>query len=227
MAITLVQSASVIGNSLAYGANVTIGNLLIAVAGDATGGSAAAFPLSDTQGNTYTALAPVSGGVSGGAGQLFYSIAKATGANTVSFTAGPANPRLLIHEFSGVAQIDKSHSASGAGNAIDSGGVTTVVAAELLFGFCINVISLGASLVPGAGWTQAQIIGFSALTEYQVVAATGTFNATMASSVAKGGVNNWLAEIATFSAAVAAQSGDYWLGGRQHETKIIFPGYSN
>lgn len=227
MPIALVQSASVPGTSLSYGGNVTQGNLLIVVAGDATANSAVAFSIADSQVNTYTPLLPVSGGVAGGIGQLFYATAKATGANTVTNTVVAGAPQLLIHEFSVVTQIDKSHSASGAGNAVDSGSVSTAVPAELLFGFCINVISGGLSLVPGAGWTQAQILGLNAMTEYQVVAATGTFNATMTTTVSKGGLNNWLAQIATFSGPVVAQTGDYWLGGRQHDTKIILPGYAN
>jgi hypothetical protein len=227
MAIAFIQSRSVAGVSLAYTGNVTLNNFLIVVAGDATAGSAVTFAASDTQGNSYTPLAQVSGGVNGGTGQMFYVPAKATGANTVNIATGAGLPQLLIHEFSGLTLIDKFHSASGTGNAIDSGSVSTGQASELLFGFCINVVSLGLSLTPGAGWAQAEILGLAAMTEYQIVSATGAFNATMTTTVSKGGGDNWLAEIATFSGPLVASSGDYWLGGRQHETKIVLPGYAN
>src|SRR6266850_4541939 len=103
MAIAFVQSRSSVGVSLAYNSNVTLGNLLIVVAGSRDTGGGVTFAVSDSQGNTYSSLTIVDANpILGGRAQLFYAVAKATGANTVTLTTGSALPQLLIHEFSGV-----------------------------------------------------------------------------------------------------------------------------
>jgi hypothetical protein len=216
----------VAGLSLAYTGNVTLGNLLIVAAGSRDAGGGVTFAVSDTQGNIYSSLALVdANSISGGRGQIFVVTANATGANTVNLATGSATPQLLIHEFSGVTSIDVFTSAIGSGQSQDSGPVSTRVAAELLFGFVL-LASAQLALTQGAGWTLAETLGVDVLTEWQIVAAKGTFNATSTSTAISKGTSLWLAEIATFNAAQAS-SGDYWIGGRQHETKIILPGYAN
>lgn len=200
MAIAFVQSASSAGTSQAYGSNVTLGNLLLVVAGSQDIAGAITFAISDTQGNAWTALGVVdANSVNGGRGQLFYAVAKATGANTVTLTTGSTTPLLAVHEFSGATFLDVQASAIGSGTSPDSGPVTTGAAAELLFGFNVNVPTSITGLSAGVGWTQAEAITQKLITEYQIVAATGTFDATSAMTTGKSPTNLWLAEIATFS----------------------------
>lgn len=207
MPATLIQSAGSATNSVAFGVNVTLGNLLVVVAGSLDAAGGVTFAVSDTQGNVYSSLALVDGNPGGGGrAQVFYCIAKATGANTVTITTASATPQIAIHEFSVVTTKDASTSATGAGAAQDSGGATTNSAAELLFGYSLHFAVAISGLVPGPGWTQAVLLGpsLTLLTEYQVVAATGTFNATSTSSGGKSFTDIWIAQIVTFSAGGGA-----------------------
>lgn len=228
MAIALVQSRSVAGTSLAFTGNVTQGNLLVVAAGSRDIAGGVTFAVADTEVNSYSSLSLVDANpINGGRGQIFFGVANATGANAVTLTTTSATPQLLIHEFSGVSFFDVTASATGSGQSQDSGPATTRVASELLFGF-ILLTNSQLSLTQGAGWTLAETLGVAVLTEWQAVAAKGNFDATSSSTVAVKGASLWLAQIATFSPTKPATStGDYWLGGRQHETKIILPGYSN
>lgn len=230
MAIAFVQSRSVAGaGPLAYSSNVTAGNLLIVLAGSLDLAGGATFAVSDTQGNAYSSLALVDGNPAGGRAQIFFAIAKATGANSVTLTTASATPQLAIHEFSGVSStLDASHSAAGAGTSQDSGPAATAFPSELLFGFSLHVMTGSGSVTVGAGWTQAENlinapnIG-GILTEFQTVSATGTFNATSTSSGGKGFSDQWLAEIATFVASAGGST--YQIGCRQHRT-FVTPGMS-
>jgi hypothetical protein len=95
--ITAVQSTSQYNNStLAYGAHVTAGNLLIAVAG---AGNAVPGTATDSLGNSWSLVKSQSAGVSfPNYCNIYYSIAAYSGANTVSI--GGTIDSLAIAEFS-------------------------------------------------------------------------------------------------------------------------------
>lgn len=228
MPIALVQSRSAAATSLAYTGNVTAGNLLVIAAGSRDAAGGATFSIADSLVNNYSSLSLVDANpIGGGRGQIFFAVANATGANTVTLTTTSVTPQLLIHEFSSVSFFDVTASAIGSGQSQDSGPATTRVASELLFGFVL-LTNPQLTLTQGAGWTLAETLGVDVLTEWQAVAAKGTFDATSSSTVAVKGTSLWLAQIATFSPTnPSPQTGDYWLGGRQHDTKIILPGYSS
>jgi hypothetical protein len=227
VAITLVQSRSIAGLTLDFSSNVTTGNLLVVVAADINV-LVPGFTISDSQGNSYTSLARIDNAAGPSASQLFFAVANATGANTVTITDSSGSPQLAIHEISGVSTIDQNTSATGIGNAQDSGPVTTTTAAEFLLGYSVDILVSGLTLSVGVGWSQAEKLGIAFITEFQVVAATGTFNATTSTTVGKNGTNHWIAQIVTFKpgATPSATAVDYWLGGRKSDTKIILPGYT-
>lgn len=229
MSITLVQSNSGATTSLAFGVNVTAGNLLIVVAAS-NNSAAATFSISDTLGNVFSSLAVIDNTASGGGTvQLFY-VKSLGGADTVSLTTGSANPILAIHEFSGVDTFDVQNSSSGFGNSQDSGVATTNNAVELIFGY-ILAVTAGTifSLNAGVGFTQGEKVSVNLLTEYETVAAIGSYSASTSTTSGKGTVVSWTIQVATFylSSAPVVSNSDYWLGQRQHSTKIILPGSSN
>lgn len=197
------------------------------VAGSLDTAGAVTFSVSDS-GNIWSSLALVDDNPSGGRAQLFYAVAAASAADTVSLTTGSATPRLAIHEFSNVNTIDKNISSTGTGASQSSGSVTTTQAAELLFGYTVTVASgVGnASISAGSGYTPAENLGANFITEYQVVSVIGSYSASSSVVVnGKGVTNNWLCQIATFfqQSAVAA-SGDYLLGGKHRDSRFILPG---
>lgn len=198
MAINFVQSRSVAGASLAFNSNNALANLLAVLVID-TSSPVAVLSCSDSQGNPYIPL-PVSFQNSGNlTAQVFYCRSAKAGANTV--TAGSSNlvGALAIHEFSGVNTFDQFSSATGSGNAQDSGAATITTAAELLFGFEAGNANLGQmSVSPGAGWTQAESIANTFLTQWQITASPGTFNSTTTTTTLKSGGVFWVEQIATF-----------------------------
>lgn len=103
---TFIQSASTTTALsatcvLAYTANVTAGNLLVAHAG--TGGGASAVAITDSQGNTWTQDAVTAKNASDSSFlATWHAKAGATGPNTVTATANAGTPGvvLAIQEFS-------------------------------------------------------------------------------------------------------------------------------
>lgn len=159
-----VQARSITGGNvtslaLAYLANNTAGNLLIA----AVSAIPAMTTISDTAGNTWS-------GVTGQTGdptcELRYAPNCAGGANTVTVNFGSgAQPSLSIGEYSGIAAsspLDKQATAVGFGTSASTSGVTTTQAEELLI--CVtsrNNINSPATLSPGANYTERTDTGGS------------------------------------------------------------------
>lgn len=131
-------AGSTLANSiaLAYGSSVNKNNLLIAVVGNggaANVGSMTTVP-TDTQGNVWT-LAKGQVGIDGFSFvAIYYAIAGATGANTVTWNGGGTNSDIMIAVFEyanpSASPLDQTNSNVGAA----TGNVTTLQASELLFG---------------------------------------------------------------------------------------------
>jgi hypothetical protein len=153
--------------------------------------------MSDSQANSYFTVVPfTSGGTYNG--QIYFAKNIKAGANTVTFFPGAAVTSLIaVHEFSGIDTIDQVASATGTGNIQDSTGAATTKTAELLLGNDSAV----SSITNGAGFTLAEssiAVGTVFLTQWQIVAALGTYNSTTTTTVGKGGGYTWGAEIETF-----------------------------
>lgn len=154
---------------LAFGSNVTSGNLLIA----ATIG-AATTSIADTRGNVWAKYSPASDF------NFWYARAKDSGADTVTISTSAAAGYMLIDiaEFSGFTvnyRVDKTSVSTGAGGAsYNSGSATTLADGELIIGFANT--DMGTS-VAGAGYTSLQTVDGSNL-EYQVQSAKGSISAT-------------------------------------------------
>lgn len=98
---------------------------------------------------------------------------------TVSFS-GTSGYTAAVAVYRGLAAsspVDGSASAGGNGNTLDSGGVTTSHAHDLLVGFA----STGGTITAGSGFTQ-DVGGMYSLIEHEEVMATATYHATAASS---------------------------------------------
>src|SRR5262249_27435392 len=113
------------------------GNLIIAYLVWDNGGGAT---LSDTRGNTYTsAIGPTQAKGDASSAQIFYASSIGAGTNTVTATFATAITTrgvLYVHEYSGLdpaAPLGAVSSMTGAGEAMDTGVVTTGSANWLLF----------------------------------------------------------------------------------------------
>jgi hypothetical protein len=153
-----VQSRASTGSgtsfSLAFAANNTAGNLLVAAV---SGFGVAITSLSDTRGNAWQSGPSVTGSDPGTA--LRYAANCAAGSNTVSVTlASNSSWSLSIAEYSGVAPsnpLDKSATGTGFGTSASTPPVTTTQADELLV--CVtsrNNINTPATFSPGANFTE-------------------------------------------------------------------------
>lgn len=103
--ISIVQGPTIVsgGASVAYGSNVTAGNLLVVVMAQGGNGSSLQS-ITDTIGNTYlqaTASHVSAGSTSTG---IVYAVTIAGGANTVSFTS--ASTFAAVYEISGATTLD-------------------------------------------------------------------------------------------------------------------------
>lgn len=143
-----------------------------------------------------------------------------TSADAVSATFGGSVPfrGIAVYEFSGLASASwfdqgaNSVSSTTASSTPASTAVTTAQASELVFG-AFDLDSGGYTFTPGVGWTQLDFVdggaGNSSIgTEYQLAAATGSFNADCALSSA----TNYAAAIATYKASLETTA-EYMLLG--------------
>jgi hypothetical protein len=208
MAITIVQSATFLGNGAspnakAFSSNVTAGNWILV--GSRSTSSVGAWSCSGTNCGAFTEIGTGQGTPGGNGVRLFYALVSTTGTCTVTLTVAGSNFRGEMMEVSGLASsspLDQTTKASGTSATPSSGSVTTTQADELLFG--VVGTDGGNTFAAGSGYTLREAnLDVALQIEYQIVAATGAYAATM--SITSAG---WSATIATFKGAAAAAVAD-------------------
>lgn len=193
---TFSDPVGALTNTLAFGSNVTSGHLLIVSVNNQT--STHTATVADSQG-AYT-QAVTNNSAAAGYGAIFYRLATATGANTVTVTWSLISvlPNISIEEWSGnaaSAPLDKTASAVGTVTAVSSGATATLTnAAELAYGY---IFSSGTLTAVGSGWTGAidAPAGNDNIAQYQILAATTGIAAT---ATEQSGTFTTVAMVATF-----------------------------
>ena len=220
MAITFVQSASALGVGnvpVAFPLNNTAGNCIVLACAAYTAGG---MTLNDSQNNSYFTVIPFFNNLGNLQGQLFFAFNIKAGPNTVTFAPGAAVGSMAsIHEFSGVDTLDGFAGANGVGNAQDSTVAATNHAKELLFGFTIASATNGATITNDPTYTLAEshidisntIVSF--LTQWKIVSALGNYNSTSTTTVSKGGLVDWGAEIETFFSSITPPATKTFVSG--------------
>jgi hypothetical protein len=212
-AITIVQSngPAYQGSSpgtAAFTSNVTKGNLLI-VAGGAYSGAGTVSAPTDTLTNAWTLVIQTNtaAGCGGACGAyLYYAIANASGADTVSMAFSATDLALSLAEISGANAVDQKAAANGTSTTAASGNMNTNAANELMFAF---IITNDGTVTPVSPFTLVAANSVNTLSESDIVSTTGTYNATatLASS------NEWLCVAASFFlASGAGQVGAFLVG---------------
>jgi hypothetical protein len=204
MAISFIQGAAPAYTlsspaSAAFGSNVTKGDLLI-VCGNAYNGSATSSTPSDSQGNVYTLIgsqfAPTQ--FSGTAtGYMWYAVAKATGANTVSVTFNANAYALSILEYSGANTLDQSSVILGDGTlSLASNPITTTQANELLI--CNFFTDDGTTAVTGGFSARLHTTSsLNTLVADEIVSSENTYTATGTATT----ISGFILILASFYAA--------------------------
>jgi len=205
---TFVQLATVYQNttattiSKAFTSTSTTGNLII-VHLDWDGQTRNISALTDSKGNTYHLISGPTNwngtnyradlwyayNITGGGGTAITVTATLSGAPT-SFS------QIYIAEYSGIRNIstplDQNAVAIGTAASESSGSKTTLATDELIFG-----ISIGSNGVinSGTGFTLRSVADQN-IVEDKNVTSTGSYSATFSNT--NPGVNNWIAQMATF-----------------------------
>lgn len=201
MAWAFVQGRGATGSgtspSQSFLSNVTAGNLIIVCFHwDTTARSMSS--VTDSLGNTYTAVRAETSLVGLGDSQMFYAKNIAGGACTVTGTlSGTSVWYCSVHEYSGVdttAPLDVETAATGSGGSPSSGATGATAAANSLgFGFCFASGTASA----GAGFT-ARVTTNGDMTEDKDTGGAGsTFTATFTQT----GTGNFAAHAAVFKPA--------------------------
>lgn len=193
-----VQQASAdISNTVAFGSNVTAGNL-VGVCLRCGEGTETVSSITDSLGNGYTKVYWQPQTTDGHSLYAFYSKNILGGADTLTQTGcGAAGARWGIIEISGLdtsAPLDQFTSTEGLATTANSGSVTTTQASEWIWG-CLG----DGDVLPtaGAGWTSRAGVG-KVQSEDQILSTTQTLAATSSNTL-----NKWTAGISTFKAAGA------------------------
>ena len=205
MAITLVQQKDANGTgttqTVVFTSNVTAGDLLVLVIAAATAPMTVSS-ISDTRGNTYTnRTLPTGNDGSTLSNAVYDCVSVGSGANTVSVTVSASGGFLELkvwqfHTTSGTWTYDTGNkSSSASANPAVSGNITTAQAVEALVGFAGI---FGTAGTYGSGWTGTNTASGNT-SAYQITSATGTYQY----SVQQGGLNRYMASIASYYAAGA------------------------
>ncbi|HEY6329416.1 MAG TPA: hypothetical protein VI756_08760 [Blastocatellia bacterium] len=186
-----------------YSSNNTAGDMLVAAVTIYPAATASISGLSDSAGNSWTAVAPAQtiSTLSGRSMQVFIVPSCVVGANTVTLTASAASALwLTIHEysgFSGVAYTSAFTSGTASSTTITSASVTSTVANSLLFAVSF---AYGGPTTQGSGFTLREQCGDSGAqevaTEDAVESATGSYTASFTNGNGSEGYGIWAVMIA-------------------------------
>jgi len=169
-----------------FGSNVTSGNLIVGcVAYLDDGVQGELDTITDTLGNTYVLLTPISNAPARTTIQPFYTVSEATGANTVTATFTIENERqqIAVHEVSGVdadpfdVEAGQTQDNPGTGtDAVTSGADTTTTNGQYIFG-CTSDTEFTTTKAAGTGFTAAGSQS-ALLAEYLIQGSAGSIAAT-------------------------------------------------
>lgn len=191
--------------AIAYGSNVTAGNLLVCHIYANHGISGVA----DSRSQTFTSAVNVTDGATYALATFYY--ANTTGGAdtvTVTFAGAITYASLQCSEYSGVATsspLDKfasnSQTTPGTGaNAVTSGSVTTTTDGQLIVGWS-TALTVGAGTTSaGTGFTGRTNVFGDTLCEDQVQTSAGAIAATFTSTSA---TSNFITLITTYKAPAA------------------------
>jgi hypothetical protein len=218
MAIALVQSTKKVvtgvnNTTLAYGSNVTAGNLLCNAQSQFQAGAATITTPTDTLAHTYAGMVAEQSLVAGTIKlRSFYVENASGGADTVTFDMSGASTgdiTVVVAEFSGAltaAALDQTSSAtdsSGSSTAVNSGATAAIAQAdEMVWGAMLHDSGSNLTITQGGGASLVQeneggAANMPIATSYLIVAAIATYSATW--TISSGA--QWAAHVATFKAA--------------------------
>ena len=127
--------------SLSFLNNTAAGDLIMV--GIDFDGTASPSSVSDTQGNTFVQVASQLTSPEGTGARVYYAKNIAGGPDTVTihWSVTSANVEIYLTEYSGLNTtnpIDGQSGATGAAGAVSSGNVTTTVAGDIVYGYCVG-----------------------------------------------------------------------------------------
>lgn len=214
MTIGLVQSTSKVvtgvnNTTLAYGSNVTAGNLIAVTQSQWRSTASTITTPTDTLGHAYTGMAAEQS-ANNTRLRSFYVANISGGANTVTFDisdTATGEMAVTVAEFSGALTASPLEAATSAGPTLSttpsSGDVTPSVNNCLLYGAMTND-SNNVTVTEEAGWTllekQVPVSSIPVATEWKLqgTAAAEDADWTLASE------QLWIAHVAAFKPAVVA-----------------------
>ena len=184
--------------SLAFSANTQAGDLLL-VAFDYSG-SATVASVTDTQGNVFTQVGTQLSTPGGVLSQVYYAPNTKGGADkvTVTLSENVSIIELYLNEYSGIAStnpIDAEAGASGSAGAVSSGDVTTTVAGDIIYGYCLG----DNACTVGSGFTARSTLD-SNLIEDETAGAAGSYAATATAN------SGWTMQMVALKPASASSS---------------------
>lgn len=192
--------------AVAFGSNVTAGNLIIAYCYFGTQTNPANVTATDSLGQTLTQAVGQGQTTDGHVYTIFYKENSAGGADTVTCASTlSGTTRASVSEFSGVAlsgSLDQTLSTQGASAAPASGNVTPGQNGELLL--CASSGDTATVYTAGTDFTKIVNVPDATSTrigaEYYIQPTATAHNGTWS----LGTSNNWTALIATFKPAAGA-----------------------
>lgn len=192
------NSSGATSEPLAYGSNNTGSDLLLCAV--FWRGASITVSVTDTQGNSWSAVAAAVSINASDLIQLFYAPNCKAGANTVTAhfsSTGGTFILMSIAEYSGVNTLDqKTSTGLGNGSTASSGTTSaTTQANELIIGYAsTSAAHTTTHFTAGAGYTIRQNTVLSLGIEDKTVSSTGTQSATFSMTAS----DNWGCGIATF-----------------------------
>jgi hypothetical protein len=176
--------------TIPFSANTRAGSLIV-LGFDANSGAVVSSVV-DTQGNTYVEAGTPQTTPGGFTIQVWYAQNIVGGADsvTVTYTTAPAELELYPTEYSGLSTtspLDAQAGAIGTAGAASSGNMTTTVANDLIYGYCVG----DGNCTVGSGFTARSVFNNN-VAEDKIGATTGAYAATAT------GTSGWAIQGAAF-----------------------------
>jgi uncharacterized protein (TIGR03437 family) len=180
-AISFVQAkakaaSSVKTHSVSFSSATVAGDLILV--GFDFASSAQFSSITDSQGNTFTQVGQELVSPGGIHSRLYYASNINGGSDSVTVKLSATSDILEIYmaEYAGVSQaipIDAQSGASGAAGSVSSGNATTMIAGDLIYGYCVS----DSACTLGTGFTARSTLDEN-LTEDMAAGNPGSYGAT-------------------------------------------------
>lgn len=156
-----------------------IHNLLVVEIGSYYSGAGQTLTVTDTNGNSWSSISPVTTVGGTRVNQIFYTINNTTASNTITCNSSAGYFQCSAFEISGIAtssELDTSATGNGSSATMVTNNIVTTGSYDGIVGFCTDQGASTGTMAAGSGYTlDSTTISYPSMSAHQFGLAAGTY----------------------------------------------------